>query len=141
MAGAAKRSRLSELHRMFTEALIEEIKQSKEDEVPLPAADKSVIAKFLKDNDITADADSEEMQDLRDEFDDELAARREARKKEILNKISGSDSEDLLEGNCLMVSVKTARRLRMLNQKLTGYSINPRSIPKEEREDIAMMMA
>lgn len=98
MAGAAKRSRLSELHRMLTEALIEEIRQSKEDGVPLPAADKSVIAKFLKDNDITADADSEEMQDLRDEFDDELSARREARKKEILNKISGSDSEDLLEG-------------------------------------------
>lgn len=40
-----------------------------------------------------------------------------------------------------MVSVKTARRLRMLNQKLTGYNANPRSIPKEEREDIAMMMA
>ena len=40
-----------------------------------------------------------------------------------------------------MISVKTARRLRMLNQKLTGYSVNPRSIPKEEREDIAMMMA
>uniref|UniRef100_A0AB39C5P1 Terminase small subunit n=1 Tax=Klebsiella phage P252 TaxID=3229729 RepID=A0AB39C5P1_9CAUD len=98
MAGAAKRSRLSELHRMLTEALIEEVRQSKEDGVPLPAADKSVIAKFLKDNDITADADSEEMQDLRDEFDDELSARREARKKEILNKISGSDSEDLLEG-------------------------------------------
>lgn len=98
MAGAAKRSSLSELHRMFTEALIEEIKQSKEDEVPLPAADKSVIAKFLKDNNITADADSEEMQDLRDEFDDELAARREARKQEILNKVGGSDSEDLLEG-------------------------------------------
>lgn len=98
MAGAGKRSRLSELHRMFTEALIEEINQSKEDKVPLPAADKSVIAKFLKDNDITADADSEEMQDLRDEFDDELSARREARKQEILNKISGSESEDLLEG-------------------------------------------
>lgn len=98
MAGAAKRSRLSELHRMLTEALIEEVRQSKEDGVPLPAADKSVIAKFLKDNDITADADSEEMQDLRDEFDAELSARREARKQEILNKISGSDSEDLLEG-------------------------------------------
>lgn len=98
MAGSAKRSRLSELHRMFTEALIEELKQAHDDEVPLPAADKSVIAKFLKDNDITADADSEEMQDLRDEFDDELAARREARKQEILNKVGGSDSEDLLEG-------------------------------------------
>lgn len=98
MAGAAKRSRLSELHRMFTEALIEELKQAHDDEVPLPAADKSVIAKFLKDNDITADADSEEMQNLRDEFDDELSARREARKQEILNKVGGSDSEDLLEG-------------------------------------------
>ena len=83
---------------MLTEALIEEVRQSKEDGVPLPAADKSVIAKFLKDNDITADADSEEMQGLRDEFDDELSARREARKQEILNKISGSDSDDLLEG-------------------------------------------
>lgn len=98
MAGSAKRSRLSELHRMFTEALIEELKQAKDEEVPLPAADKSVIAKFLKDNDITAEADSEEMQGLRDEFEDELSARREARKQEILNKISGSDSGDLLEG-------------------------------------------
>lgn len=98
MAGAAKRSRLSELHRMFTEALIEELVQAKDDEVPLPAADKSVIAKFLKDNDITADADSKEMQGLRDEFDDELSARREARKQEILSKIKGSDSDDMLEG-------------------------------------------
>ena len=66
MAGAAKRSRLSELHRMFTEALIEEIKQSKEDEVPLPAADKSVIAKFLKDNDVSADpAEQGKLDDLR----------------------------------------------------------------------------
>lgn len=97
MAGAAKRSRLSELHRMFTEALIEEIKQSKDDEVPLPAADKSVIAKFLKDNDITADADSEEMRGLRDEFEDDLAKAREKRKQEILGKVGG-DSEDLLEG-------------------------------------------
>ena len=98
MGKSATKSRLADLHRMFTEALIEELRQAGEDEVPLPAADKSVIAKFLKDNDITADADSEEMQELRDEFDDELAARREARKKEILNKVGGSDSEDLLEG-------------------------------------------
>lgn len=97
MAGSAKRSRLSELHRMFTEALIEELRQSKDEEVPLPAADKSVIAKFLKDNDITADADSEEMQGLRDEFEDDLAKAREKRKQEILGKVGG-DSEDLLEG-------------------------------------------
>jgi hypothetical protein len=82
---------------MFTEALIEELRQAKDDEVPLPAADKSVIAKFLKDNDITADADSEEMQGLRDEFEDDLAKAREKRKQEILGKVGG-DSDGLLEG-------------------------------------------
>lgn len=97
MAGSAKRSRLSELHRVFTEALIEELKQAKDDGVPLPAADKSVIAKFLKDNDITADADSEALQGLRDEFEDDLAKAREKRKQEILGKVGG-DSDDLLEG-------------------------------------------
>lgn len=98
MAGAAKRSRLSELHRMFTEALIEELKQAHDEEVPLPAADKSVIAKFLKDNDITADADSKEMQSLRDEFEDELAAKREARKQEILGNLSNDGGDDILHG-------------------------------------------
>ena len=97
MAKAATRSRLSELHRMFTEALISELKQAGEDEIPLPAADKSVIAKFLKDNDITADADSTEMQELRDEFEDELAAERKARAEELLAK-AGADPEDDLAG-------------------------------------------
>ena len=97
MAKAATKSRLSELHRMFTEALISELKQAGEDEIPLPAADKSVIAKFLKDNDITADADSTEMQELRDEFEDELAAERKARAEELLAK-AGADPEDDLAG-------------------------------------------
>lgn len=97
MAKAATKSRLSELHRMFTEALISELKQAGEEEIPLPAADKSVIAKFLKDNEITADADSTEMQDLRDEFEDELAQKRQARAKELLAK-AGADPEDDLAG-------------------------------------------
>lgn len=97
MAKAATKSRLSELHRMFTEALIEELKQADKDEIPLPAADKSVIAKFLKDNEITADADSAEMQELRDEFEDELAAKRKARAAELLAK-AGADPEDDLAG-------------------------------------------
>jgi len=97
MAKAATKSRLSELHRMFTEALISELKQAGEEEIPLPAADKSVIAKFLKDNEITADADSTEMQELRDEFEDELAAKRKARAEELLVK-AGADPEDDLAG-------------------------------------------
>lgn len=97
MAKAATKSRLSELHKMFTEALIEELKQAGREEIPLPAADKSVIAKFLKDNEITADADSTEMQELRDEFEDELAAKRKARAEELLAK-AGADPEDDLAG-------------------------------------------
>lgn len=97
MAKAATKSRLSELHRMFTEALISELKQAGEEEIPLPAADKSVIAKFLKDNEITADADSTEMQELRDEFEDELAQKRQARAAELLAK-AGADPEDDLAG-------------------------------------------
>ena len=97
MAKAATKSRLSELHRMFTEALISELKQAGEEEIPLPAADKSVIAQFLKDNDITADADSTEMQELRDEFEEELAAKRKARAEELLAK-AGADPEDDLAG-------------------------------------------
>jgi hypothetical protein len=97
MAKAATKSRLSELHKMFTEALISELKQAGEEEIPLPAADKSVITKFLKDNEITADADSTEMQDLRDEFEDELAQKRRARAEELLKK-AGADPEDDLAG-------------------------------------------
>lgn len=100
MAKAATKSRLSELHKMFTEALIEELRTCRDEDgefIPLPAADKSVIAKFLKDNDITADADSTEMQELRDEFEDELAAKRKARAEELLAK-AGADPEDDLAG-------------------------------------------
>lgn len=96
MSKAASKSRLAELHRKFTEALIHELEEAGAENIPLPAADKSVIAKFLKDNDITADADSTEMSDLRDAFEDELAAKREQRKQEILGKVSEDGSDDLL---------------------------------------------
>ena len=40
---AGKKSRLSELHARFTEALIAELEEAGEANIPLPAADKSVI--------------------------------------------------------------------------------------------------
>lgn len=95
MGKAASKSRLAELHRKFTEALIQELEEAGAENIPLPAADKSVIAKFLKDNDITADADSQEMVELRDAFDDDLAARREQKKQEILGRIGAEPGDDL----------------------------------------------
>lgn len=93
MAKAATKSRLAELHRKFTEALIEELEEARQQEIPLPAADKSVIAKFLKDNDITADADSAEMQELRDEFNQDVENARKARAASILGKLNGSEDD------------------------------------------------
>lgn len=93
MAKAATKSRLAELHRKFTEALIEELEEARQQEIPLPAADKSVIAKFLKDNDITADADSAEMQELRDEFNQDVENARKARAASILGKLNGTEDE------------------------------------------------
>lgn len=93
MAKAATKSRLAELHRRFTEALIEELEEARQQEIPLPAADKSVIAKFLKDNDITADADSAEMQELRDEFNQDVEKARKARAANILGKLNGTEDE------------------------------------------------
>lgn len=91
---AGTKSRLSELHRMFTEALISELEEAGAEKIPLPAADKSVIAKFLKDNDITADADDESMKRLNNEFEDELEERRKARAAAILDSVGG-DQDDL----------------------------------------------
>jgi len=47
--------------------------------------------KFLKDNAITADVDSSEMDNLKSEFADELAARRQARAEAILKQEDESD--------------------------------------------------
>lgn len=91
---AATKSRLSALHLMFTEALISELQEAQSEKIPLPAADKSVIAKFLKDNDITADADDESMKQLSEEFDDELAQKRKERAAAIMGNVGG-DSDDL----------------------------------------------
>lgn len=91
---AGSKSRLSALHALFTEELIKELIAAGEENIPLPAADKSVIAKFLKDNDITADADDESMKRLNDEFEDELEERRKARAAAIMQKVGG-DGDDL----------------------------------------------
>jgi len=46
---------LKDLHTQLAEAMLREVHQAEEDGLPIPAADKGAIAKFLKDNGITAD--------------------------------------------------------------------------------------
>ena len=78
---AASQSKLAELHEMLAEIMLGDLKQSKEEGIPLPAANLGVIRQFLKDNDITASVDANDMLKLREEFQADLSEKREARKK------------------------------------------------------------
>ena len=46
---------LRELHEKLANAMLEEVNFARDEGMPIPAADKGAIAKFLKDNNITAD--------------------------------------------------------------------------------------
>lgn len=78
---AASQSKLAELHEMLAEIMLEDLRQSKEEGIPLPAANLGVIRQFLKDNDITASVDADDMLQLREEFQSDLAKKRDQRKK------------------------------------------------------------
>jgi len=92
---AAKQSALNELHEALAEMFLEDIRICKAESIPMSASDKAVIVKFLKDNSITADIDAAGMQDLKDEFRDELAAKRAARAAAILEQ---DETQDEMHG-------------------------------------------
>lgn len=91
MSKAATQSKLAQLHEMLAEVFIADLIQSKEEGIPLPAANLGVIRQFLKDNEITASIEEDDMLALRDAFADVRAADREARKAQ-LNKALDDDS-------------------------------------------------
>lgn len=49
---AANTELLEEIHAMLAEQIIHEIKMYRSEDMPIPAADKAVYAKFLRDNSI-----------------------------------------------------------------------------------------
>lgn len=91
---AASQSKLAELHEMLAEIMLEDLRQSKAEGIPLPAANLGVIRQFLKDNDITASVDADDMKQLREEFQADLAGKREARKK--LSTALSNDAMDFI---------------------------------------------
>jgi hypothetical protein len=93
---AASTSKLAELHEMLAEVFIEDLRQSKAEGIPLPAANLGVIRQFLKDNDISASMEADDMASLRDTFADELAARREVKKAQLVDSLREDDMSALL---------------------------------------------
>lgn len=95
MAKGAKASKLAELHEMLAEMFMEDIRICKEEGIPMSAADKGVIVTFLKNNNITADVDDVGMQTIKQEFEDELRSKREARAAKLL---ASQEEGDALQG-------------------------------------------
>lgn len=52
---SASQDILGKLHAMLAQQMLDECEFHQREEMPMPAADKAAIAKFLKDNNITAD--------------------------------------------------------------------------------------
>jgi len=92
MSKGASVSKLAELHEMLAQVLIDDLRQSQEEKIPLPAANLGVIRQFLKDNEITASIDADDMVQLRDEFAKEREAARAARREKALTQSLSDDS-------------------------------------------------
>lgn len=74
---AAPKSVLGELHETLAQLMLNELRWYMEQDppIPLPAADKAAMAKFLKDNAITCDpADAADLEALRDQLHGKRAA-------------------------------------------------------------------
>lgn len=96
---AAKQGILGELHEALAQLMLQELQWYMEQDppIPLPAADKAAIAKFLKDNSITCDpADNDQLEQLRKE----LEGKREANVTRMQSKLKlvGADVEALYGG-------------------------------------------
>lgn len=87
---AAKRSALADLHAALADLMLHELEFYRREDIPMPAADKAAIAKFLKDNSITCDpADAGDLERLREEFQRGSEERRSNMKKALEN--AGAD--------------------------------------------------
>ncbi len=93
---SASKSLLNELHEMLAQVFIDDLRQSREEGIPLPAANLGVIRQFLKDNEVSASIDADDMAGLRDAFADELAQRRELNKRKLNESLQQDDIDELL---------------------------------------------
>jgi tartrate dehydratase alpha subunit/fumarate hydratase class I-like protein len=92
---AASVSSLQLLHEALAEMFLEDIRICREEGIPMSASDKGVIVTFLKNNNITADVTDEQVQAVKEEFQNELAAKRAERAKRITQR-AGQDMDGLV---------------------------------------------
>jgi len=88
---AAKESAMHLLHEMLAQTFLDDMVACKEAGIPMSSADKSAIAKFLKDSNVTMTIDLEACAAINTEFKDDLAARREANAAAMLLAVVNDD--------------------------------------------------
>ena len=93
---AAPISKLGTLHEKLTDIMLEECTMYSAEGIPMPSSDKAAIAKFLKDNNVTADpADQADLEALRDR----LLGKQELKRTALAAKLesSGCNIADLYD--------------------------------------------
>lgn len=86
---AAPISKLSKLHELLTDIMLEELDMYRSEAMPVPSSDKAAIAKFLKDNNVTADpADRADLDALKDA----LLGKQEAKRTKLAAKLQEQDA-------------------------------------------------
>lgn len=95
---AASKGRLGELHNFITEYFHKKLETAKDGGYDLSAAEEAVIVKFLKDNEISADADSVELDSLRESLNiTTLQSIREKKRQEILEKTRAVEEDGAID--------------------------------------------
>lgn len=87
---AAPVAKLGKLHELLTDIMLEELRMYQDESIPVPSSDKAAIAKFLKDNNITADpTDKAELDALKDL----LLGRQEQKRTSLAAKLEATDAQ------------------------------------------------
>lgn len=86
---AAPQSKLGKLHELLTDIMLEELEMYRTEAIPVPSSDKAAIAKFLKDNNITADPTDKA--DL-DALKDMLLGKQKVQRTNLAERLAKEDS-------------------------------------------------
>lgn len=89
-------TRLETMNDLFTDMLLNDLKVSAEEGIPMPTGDKAIIAAFLKQNYLPANRDIAGLKEYSSELKVELEAKRKEKAAMILSKPRDEDLDDLI---------------------------------------------
>lgn len=89
-------TRLETMNDLFTEMLLDDLRVSIKENIPMPTGDKAIIAAFLKQNYLPANRDIAGLKEYSSELKQELDTKRKEKAAMILAKPRDEDLDDLI---------------------------------------------